>query len=142
MSTNIVIKSGSWQTMSAAVKPIRETVFIVEQQVPIELEWDDEDESAIHFAAITDNNQVIGCARLTKTGHIGRLAVLSEYRGTGTGQAIMRNILDTAEKHDFSSLVLNAQTHALTFYEQFGFVARGEIFDDAGIPHRTMFLKK
>ena len=141
MSQPFKVEQGDWPTMQIAVKPIRATVFIDEQCVPVDLEWDDEDAYATHYAAYDQQHNCIACGRLTKTGHVGRLAVLKSHRGQGAGKQILATIIATAKAQNLPTLVLNAQTHALSFYTQFGFTAFGEVFDDAGIPHRTMVKK-
>jgi predicted GNAT family N-acyltransferase len=82
----------------------------------------------------------IGTARLLPDGHVGRVAVLPAWRGRGVGAALLQLMLDTALRERRAEVLLNAQVRALGFYRQFGFVAEGEVFDDAGIPHQAMRL--
>ncbi|MFD1883201.1 GNAT family N-acetyltransferase [Paracoccus pacificus] len=127
----------------ATCRAIRRTVFVEEQQVPEADEWDDRDEDAIHLLAWQDDRP-IGTARLlteATTGKIGRVAVLAEARGLGVGAALIRAGLDRFRKMPgIAQVKLGAQTHALGFYEKLGFQARGPVYDDAGIPHRDMYL--
>jgi len=131
---------------------VRRTVFIQEQGVPEELEIDEHDgdpaqvRSAIHVLAMA-GGRAVGTGRLllddppAGTAHIGRIAVLSEYRGRGVGQAIMHALHDLARQRGYSAIALNAQTHAIAFYERLGYQAQGEEFLEAGIPHRHMTLR-
>ena len=120
------------------IKTVREQVFIHEQHVPEELEWDEHDTKATHVVAMDTNNQVIGTARMLADGHIGRMAVLAAWRKTGIGSAMLGKLLAIAKEHGLSKVFLHAQTSAVGFYEKHGFNALGEEFMDAGIPHRYM----
>ncbi|ASU83440.1 GNAT family N-acetyltransferase [Nocardiopsis gilva YIM 90087] len=124
----------------AAVFVIRGVVFVAEQQVPIDEEWDDHDLTADHLLARLDEVPV-GTGRLVTQGErgmLGRLAVLSCMRGTGTGVALVRAIEDRARDRGLTGVDLHAQTHALGFYERLGYHAHGAEFLDAGIPHVHM----
>lgn len=129
-----------WSIDRAALKSIRYRVFIEEQKVPIELEWDEYDDSATHFIACRDG-ETIACARLKSDGQIGRMAVLKEYRSQGTGQQLLRLVLQTAANKNINEVYLHAQVSAIPFYEKQGFTAIGDIFFEADIPHREMFKK-
>jgi predicted GNAT family N-acyltransferase len=127
-----------WQAISA----LRRRVFIEEQNVPEHEEWDAADASATHIAAIFHNGekyQLIGCARLLNDGRIGRMAVLKKWRGRGVGSALLQFTLGLARRMQLESVSLNAQTHAIGFYQRYGFIIDGEEFIDAGIPHRRMY---
>ncbi len=69
------------------------------------------------------------------------MAVLKEWRGHGIGSAILKCLLDIATTKNYSSIFLNAQVSVLGFYENHGFSAVGDVFDDAAIPHRKMIYK-
>jgi len=120
---------------------VRFKVFVEEQNVPVGLERDEYDQSAIHLLA-TDQGKPVGTARIVlkgDTGKIGRVAVLAEKRGTGLGRELIKACLTELEKlPEVHVAALGSQTHALGFYEKLGFVAEGPEFDDAGIPHRMM----
>ena len=135
----IRVAATTWAESEEALSQIRRQVFIEEQQVPEELEWDGEDEAAIQLLAYF-NDTPIGTLRLLDSGYLGRMAVLKAYRNRGVGHALMQTMIDIAEENGLVTLELSAQTHALPFYLQFGFVANGEIFMDAGIPHRHMSM--
>lgn len=135
----VEIKEADWSQDQAALRAIRSAVFIDEQQVPVELEWDEFDEECRHWLALA-NGRPVGTARLLRNGQIGRMAVLRDQRGRGIGAALLRAVLAAAESSGRRELFLHAQTHALPFYEQFGFAVTGPEFMEAGIPHRTMRL--
>lgn len=130
----------TWQEDEVTLRALREEVFIKEQQVTPDLEWDEHDEASTHFLVFNDKQEPVGTARLMLTGQLGRMAVLAQYRHQGFGSSIMRKAIKEAQKQGMSEIVLYAQTHALSFYEKFGFVAYGDEFIDAGIPHRRMRL--
>lgn len=138
LNNKLIVKTADWNSDSSSLRKIREEVFVAEQAVPIELEWDDEDASATHFLAIAHTGQAVGCARLLTYGQIGRMAVLKPFRGQHVGEQLLKAAIAAAKKQNFSQVWLHAQVHALPFYEKYGFIAEGDIFDDAGIPHRHM----
>jgi predicted GNAT family N-acyltransferase len=130
---------------------VRKEVFVVEQSVPQELEYDDYDAVATHVLAVREDGTPLGTGRLlygeaaaAKTdgdatvGSLGRLAVTKEARGLGVGVALVRAIEDAARARGLAAVDLHAQTHALGFYERLGYEAYGPEFPDAGIPHRAM----
>lgn len=135
------VRHAVWQDDQAALSAVRRLVFILEQRVPEELEWDEADVSALHALAEDDDGHAIGTGRLLSDGHIGRMAVLREWRGHGVGAAILDALIVAARERGLGEAVLNAQTHALGFYERRGFIAEGTEFQDAGIPHRLMRLR-
>lgn len=135
------MRTASWQQDLALLQDLRRTVFIMEQQVPESLEWDEFDAVSRHALALDANGHAIGTGRLLPDGHIGRMAVLHEWRGQGVGGAILEFLVDCARRRGDTDLHLNAQTHAIGFYERHGFVTHGDEFPDAGIPHRRMTRK-
>ncbi|WOI55577.1 GNAT family N-acetyltransferase [Palleronia sp. LCG004] len=119
---------------------LRRAVFIEEQRIAEAEEWDDLDGEAVHLLASLDGVPV-GTARLLslgKTMRIGRICVLHAHRGKGIGRQLVEHALDVARDRGMSDAALGAQVHALDFYRTLGFVAEGEVYDDAGIPHREM----
>lgn len=138
----------NWQTHQQPLREILELVFIQEQQVPIADEWDDKDETATHFLVTTAAGKAIACARLllethaNKTiYHIGRVAVLTEYRQQAIGRELMAAVIAYCKQvHPDYKIYLHAQTTRQRFYEHLGFAACGEVFMDAGIPHIEMWL--
>ncbi|MFC4761563.1 GNAT family N-acetyltransferase [Dyella koreensis] len=123
-----------------ALREIRLEVFVQEQNVPEALEWDELDEPSSHVLARDAAGQPIGCGRLTPLHKIGRMAVRQPWRGTGVGVALLRELISRARALGWAEVSLDAQVSAIGFYEREGFVAHGEVFDDAGIPHRHMTL--
>lgn len=121
----------------AAIRAIREAVFIEEQGVPPELEFDGLDDSALQVLAKADG-QPAGTGRVLDDGHIGRIAVLHAQRGLGLGAAIVQALVDASAQAGHKRVYLGAQTHAIGFYEKLGFTVYGDEFMDAGIPHRNM----
>jgi predicted GNAT family N-acyltransferase len=134
------IEQTRWQDNEAALRMIRETVFMREQRVPEELEWDGLDGNALHLLARDRRGNPIATARMLEDGHIGRVAVLSPWRGRGIGRALMQRLLQIASERSLLTVHLDAQAEAAPFYQRLGFSACGELFMDAGIPHRHMHL--
>lgn len=128
-----------WDEHEAALRALRQKVFIDEQHVPEELEWDGEDKDAVHFLAMDTEQKPVGCIRLLGTGQISRLCVLSEQRNNGVGSSLLVAAEESARAKGMEEIFLHAQTHATSFYEAAGFSVSGGIFMDANIPHRQMF---
>jgi predicted GNAT family N-acyltransferase len=129
-----------WRDEQTRLRRVRHHVFVVEQGVPEVLEWDAADDLSIHALAADEHGEPIGCARLLGDGHIGRVAVVRDWRGHGVGTALMTTLVEQARARGDAMAIVNAQLAALAFYEAQGFVATGDIFDEAGIPHRVMTL--
>lgn len=142
---NIQIIPTHWHTHSAELAEIRAQVFMQEQGVSAKDEWDGLDEQATHFL-VMDAGQAIGCARLLVAEvqgqavfHIGRVALLKPWRGQGIGQRLMREVIQYCRAQDRrKSIDLYAQCERQSFYQALGFVAQGEVFMDAGMPHIRM----
>ena len=130
----------AWETHARELQLVREQVFIVEQDVPLDEEWDGRDETAWHVLAVDAEGNPVGTARVLDSGQIGRMAVLKSLRGSGLGAALLQEAMRCAEQQGLSGIFLHAQTHAIPFYEKQGFTAEGEVFMDADIPHRNMVL--
>jgi len=127
----------SWAADRPRLQPVRREVFVTEQRVPEAEEWDDDDQVCVHVLALR-NREPVGTGRISPAGKIGRLAVLSEFRGRGIGDRILLTLIEQARHRGLAEVTLNAQVHAMPFYERHGFKAQGEVFDEAGIPHRRM----
>lgn len=138
MDHDLSIRILSWADARAEASRIRETVFVLEQGVPREIELDEWDARCDHAVAFHPSAGAIATGRLLPDGHIGRMAVLREWRGKGVGGRILAALTDRARVRGLRRVVLNAQTHAASFYARFGFVAVGEEFIEAGIPHVEM----
>jgi predicted GNAT family N-acyltransferase len=139
---NISIQITHWSNAKNMVMPIRHEIFINEQKVPEELEWDELDQDALH-AIVKKDHQVIGTARLminSAVAKIGRMAIKKEYRQQGIGQKLLSTLIQTAKEKGAQECILHAQTHAIAFYAKADFEPHGPIFDEAGIPHVEMRL--
>ncbi len=130
----------SWHDGGPLLRAVREAVFIREQGVPEELEWDEFDETCRHALALSLQGEAIGSGRLLTNGHIGRIAVLLQWRGKKVGTAIMEALLSEARGRHFKQVDVDAQVQAMPFYHSFGFQEKGKPFMDAGLPHIRMVL--
>jgi predicted GNAT family N-acyltransferase len=142
MKNNLKIEIVKWIDGLSQLKNIREKVFIQEQKVTPQLEWDGMDEKAIHLLVFNDK-AAIGCARaivLKNHMQLGRMAVLKEYRGQGIGGALIEKAMTIAKLNQLSAIYISAQCHAIDFYKKFGFEVTSDIYLDAEIPHRDMTL--
>ena len=135
------IRTAEWPAEREALGGVREVVFVREQGVPLELEWDDGDVQALHLLAVEPTGEPIATARMLPDGHIGRMAVLPGWRGRGIGSALLLRLLDIALERGLPAPFLNAQTQAMGFYQRFGFQPEGAEFLEAGIPHRRMIRR-
>ncbi|HUS26600.1 MAG TPA: GNAT family N-acetyltransferase [Nevskiaceae bacterium] len=119
---------------------VRWAVFVEDQDVPVDLEIDGLDAEAEHFIGYV-GDEAVAAARIRPYGHEGvkveRVSVLAAHQGKGYGKTLMRHILGRLDAQERPS-VLEAQVHALGFYENLGYSATGDVFMDAGIPHRKM----
>ncbi|MFJ2646942.1 GNAT family N-acetyltransferase [Streptomyces sp. NPDC087420] len=146
-----VVREATGPADREACFAVRKEVFVVEQGVPEDLEYDGRDDDAIQVLALRDDGLPLGTGRLLygpgaadrtggdlSVGALGRLAVNQAARGRGLGAALVRAIEDAARERGLTAVDLHAQTHALGFYERLGYEAYGPEFLDAGIPHRSM----
>jgi YbgC/YbaW family acyl-CoA thioester hydrolase len=142
--TMLQARTGSWNELSADAGAIRTRVFVQEQRIPAELEWDAADASALHAVVYNRLQQPVATGRLLQVrpglGQIGRVAVHEVLRGGGAGQVVMQALIDAARRRGDTELMLHAQRSAENFYARLGFVARGEPFDEVGIPHIEMAM--
>ena len=141
MSPAFAIRILPWSEALPLARPVREKVFVEEQGVPRELEWDEWDERSEHAVAHDSKGRAIGTARLLPDGRIGRMAVLVEWRRRGVGTALLGALIALARERSMRRVTLHAQTHAAGFYRRFGFSERGGEFSEAGIPHVEMALE-
>lgn len=135
---DVVIQRVDWAERRQEIAAVRKAVFVEEQGVPIDLELDAADPQCIHLLASRGDRHPVGTARMQRDGHIGRMAVLKEWRGKGIGSALLRRLVDIAMDAGLAEVWLNAQLQAQGFYEARGFEAEGEPFLEAGIAHRRM----
>jgi predicted GNAT family N-acyltransferase len=132
------IRDLTWAQEEHKLRAVRLAVFVVEQNIPEEHEWDEQDPVSAHALAEDRDGVPIGCGRLLPDGHIGRLAVLSDWRGQGVGAALLLHLVELARKRGHARVLLNAQTHAVPFYARYGFEPSAAPFMEAGIPHQEM----
>ncbi|MFJ5231679.1 GNAT family N-acetyltransferase [Kitasatospora sp. NPDC088391] len=149
--TDVSIRAVDGDADMALARGVRHEVFVVEQDVPPELEYDDLDATSLHLLAVGPDGAALGTARLISgaealavTGGVegrvllGRLAVVKAARGTGLGVRLVRAVEELGRGRGAREVELHAQVQALGFYERLGYAAEGPVYDDAGIPHRTM----
>jgi predicted GNAT family N-acyltransferase len=137
-SVNFRISIGDWHAQKLHARAVRDDVFISEQNIPVELEWDEMDRVSLHALAYDDAGQAIGTGRLLPDGHIGRMAVTRAMRRAGVGGAILQALMQAARARGDKAVVLSAQTRAESFYLHHGFVREGDEFMEAGILHIQM----
>ena len=140
-SDEVSVVEVDWAERSEDCIGVRRVVFIEEQSVPEEIEIDGEDPDCRHFLALL-NGAPIGAARLKSVSFgvkVQRVAVLKQMRSGGVGHMLMQKMIDAAPA---GQVLLDAQVAAIGFYERLGFTAEGEVFMDANIPHRRMWLRK
>ena len=138
----LALQTGAWTDLRDEASALRSAVFIDEQNVPPELEWDDADDSAVHVVARNLLGDAVGTGRLLAAdrgvGRIGRMAVVKGIRGSGAGSRVLDALLAVARERGDREVLLHAQCSAAGFYARAGFVARGPVFDEAGIAHVEM----
>jgi predicted GNAT family N-acyltransferase len=141
-----MIITTNWAESEELIKPIRYQVFIVEQQIPEDEEWDGDDFVAIHALAF-ENSIPIATGRLIINevdqvkAKIGRMAVLENYRSQGYGRAILKKLIDLGKEKGVQVFTLHAQISAISFYASEGFLSVGLIFDEVNIPHQKMIMR-
>lgn len=134
----LLARAGSWDEVGAEAARLRTEVFVAEQGVPPELEWDADDAGSRHVLLVNRAGMTVGCGRLLPDGHVGRVAVQRGMRGSGAGRRLMQALLDEAARAGHREVLISAQVAVEGFYRGLGFVAEGEVYEEAGIPHRRM----
>jgi len=132
------LRHAEWERDRAPLQAVRRAVFVVEQKVPEELEWDEFDSVSTHVLAEDRSGQAIGTGRLLPDGHVGRMAVVAGWRGRGVGDALLTWLIEQARDRGMPELLLHAQSHAVPFYLRHGFACVGDEFIEAGMAHRLM----
>ena len=139
------VQVGGWHELEAAASQVRQDVFVQEQGIPLEEEWDAADASALHAVAFNVLGHPVATGRLiaesSGQGRIGRMAVVHALRGTGLGSQVFKALVNSAASQGWHTLSLHAQCSAQRFYERLGCQPRGEVFDEVGIPHIEMVMK-
>jgi len=137
-SAGFTLRLVDWEHARQMCAVVRFDVFVTEQGVPAEIELDALDEVCLHALALDSSGKPVGTGRLLPDGHIGRMAVLKAWRGKGVGAALLSALEQSARQRGDAEICLSAQTHATGFYGRAGYVAEGEAYIEAGIPHVTM----
>ena len=133
---------GSWHDLQKLASPLRTEVFVHEQKVPAELEWDEADHTALHCVALNRMGMVLATGRLLEhapgVARIGRMAVKKQMRGTDLGRRVLHALMDAARERGDRQVLLHAQCSAEGFYRRSGFAPHGAVFEEAGIAHIEM----
>ncbi|WP_318521058.1 GNAT family N-acetyltransferase [Photobacterium leiognathi] len=119
------------------IRTVREQVFIQEQQIGPEIEFDGLDSEAVHVL-VMDGEQPLGTGRILADGHIGRIAIMKAARGQGLGAKVVQALVEYAQQQGYPRVDLGAQTHAVDFYRKLGFMPYGDEFMEANIPHQAI----
>jgi predicted GNAT family N-acyltransferase len=125
----------SWQDDERSIRAVRQAVFIEEQGIAADDEWDVADENSSHVLVLSKKRDAVGTGRLGPNGKIARVAVIAECRGQGVGSAILKRLIHEAMDRGQNRVYLHAQTQALNFYKKMGFISDERAFLEAGIPH-------
>lgn len=136
----IFVLTVAWDKRSQELHAIRHAVFVEEQSVSAEEEFDGQDEHCLHFLAVNQAGVALGCARLQANGKVERMAVLENSRHLGIGRKLLTSVIESATTSGLTDLYLHAQLHAEPFYRRMGFLPQGETFVEANIDHVRMTL--
>jgi predicted GNAT family N-acyltransferase len=131
----------SWEQAQPTAGPLRFAIFVGEQNVPSGIELDDLDATSVHAVAFDVDGKAIGTGRLLPDGHIGRMAVVKEWRRRGIGAEILTALMAEARKRGHPEVAVSAQLQAAEFYREHGFAAEGKVYEEAGILHQKMRKK-
>ena len=133
---------GDWDVLGAGASELREAVFVQEQGIAAHLVWDERDASAVHAVSFNAMQVAVASGRLLQAepgkGRIGRMAVSRALRGADLGRDVLRALVAASQARGDSEVSLHAQCSAVGFYLKNGFVARGDVFEEAGIRHIDM----
>ena len=135
--TNVKIVETTWKQSESCLRAVRTPVFIDEQLVTPEFEWDDIDATAVHLLA-TQNSEPIACLRIIDYYKIGRMAVLRKWRNKGIGAELLKVAVNICQTHGSKKVLLSAQTQAIGFYIKAGFVVTSDVYQDVHIAHVDM----
>ncbi len=135
------IEPADYKVDFADLRAVRDSVFIIEQHIPADLEQDDKDPHSHHVIARDNHHHPVGTGRLTPEGQIGRIAVLHQWRNQGVGQSLLRALIERAQKQGLAKIILDAPPTATGFFQKFGFISEGEVFSVAGNELRRMNMQ-
>jgi YbgC/YbaW family acyl-CoA thioester hydrolase len=140
--SSYTVITGPWDELGADAALVRTEVFVHEQNIPLEMEWDALDQTALHAVAYNGLGQAIGTARLLahtpQIAKVGRMAVKRVLRGSSIGRDLLGVLTESAKQRGHHQVLLHAQRSAQRFYERAGFFTQGEPFDEVSIPHIEM----
>ncbi|WP_418314719.1 YbgC/FadM family acyl-CoA thioesterase [Piscinibacter sakaiensis] len=138
------LEVGAWPELKEPARALRTRVFVDEQRIPADLEWDDADGDAVHAVVCNRFDRPLATGRLLQhapaVGRIGRMAVHQAVRGSGIGRQVLDALVDAARRRGDREVLLHAQMSAVPFYLRAGFATHGEVFVEAGIEHVEMVL--
>jgi predicted GNAT family N-acyltransferase len=134
---DVKITQVTWREAESHLRAVRTPVFVEEQLVAPDCEWDELDASAVHLLAMLQSAP-IGCLRIIDFHKVGRMAVLKEFRRHGLGAALLLEAIKICKTHGSKNVYLSAQTHAIEFYQHCGFKVTSEVYQDLHIPHVDM----
>jgi YbgC/YbaW family acyl-CoA thioester hydrolase len=138
----LAVRTGTWAELGADARRIRTEVFVQEQRIPAALEWDEDDATAVHAVGYNRLGQAVATGRLLPADRgvakVGRMAVHQVLRGRGFGEQVLRALAAKAQARGDRGIELHAQRTAREFYARLGFLAQGDPYEEAGIPHITM----
>jgi YbgC/YbaW family acyl-CoA thioester hydrolase len=140
----VELLTGPWTELQALASPLRTEVFVDEQKVPAEMEWDSEDDSALHAVVLNRMGMVLATGRLIQAepgvARIGRMAVKKQMRGSDLGRRVLQGLIEAAKDRGDHQVILHAQCSAQGFYQRAGFTPHGAVFEEAGMAHIEMQL--
>ena len=138
------VQLGTWDRLGREASALRSEVFVQEQKIPAELEWDAADAMALHAVAYNRFDVALATGRLLAheagVAKIGRMAVQGSMRGSGIGRAVLDALVQAARERGDARVLLHAQASAVGFYRRAGFSPDGPAFTEAGIAHQAMVL--
>lgn len=136
------VKVGGWDELGAEAGAIRQAVFVDEQKIPAEMEWDSADASCLHAVAYNRLGRPLATGRLLEhvpgVAKIGRMAVIAAMRGSRVGREVLEALMQAGRERGYREVLLHAQLSAEGFYTRAGFQRRGPVFEEAGIGHVEM----
>lgn len=138
----VTVRTGRWDELGADAHPIRRAVFVDEQGVPAEREWDEADGAAVHAVAYNRLGRPLATGRMIEhapgVAKFGRMAVVRAMRGGQVGRLVLDALLQAARRAGYREVVLHAQVSAGNFYRRAGFVPQGPVYEEVGMPHQDM----